>query len=107
MLDETVNIFNFTDKDGNPSGGCAVGTGINILWQNGPLGRGEDRLDPNGAFVETVIDIAKRRLEFYQESKFKCDENEMAIKRLDAALSYLNDRTKKREERKVEGTHAE
>jgi hypothetical protein len=79
--------------------------GLLINWQNGPLGRGEDRREPNGAFVETVIDAAKQRLEFYQQSRFACEENKAAISYLEAALEILNARTLKREKRNVEGLH--
>jgi hypothetical protein len=96
---------NFLDADGNPAGGFVSSTGLQIEWQNGPLGRGEDRLEPNGAFVETVIAAAKQRLEYYQESKFNCEENRLAIELLNDALEVLNQRTKRREEQAVEGTH--
>ncbi len=76
------------------------------MWQDGPLGRGEDRKEPNWAFVETVIAVARGRLNFYQKSKFACVDNETAIEYLEAALEVLNKRTKDRETRKVEGTHA-
>jgi hypothetical protein len=49
---EAVNL---DDLDGNPAGGHVLGTGLRIDWQDGPLGRGEGRSEPNGAFVETVI----------------------------------------------------
>ncbi|TDI97078.1 MAG: hypothetical protein E2O29_01810 [Deltaproteobacteria bacterium] len=77
-------------------------------WQDGPLGRGTERQEPNGAFVETVISAAKQRIEFYQKAndgKFKCPENAMAIIKLEEALHWLDHRTKEREERSVEGTH--
>jgi hypothetical protein len=45
-------------------------------------------------------------VEFYEASKFACIENEMAIARLKEALWWLNQRSRKREQRKVEGTHA-
>ena len=96
----------FSDADGNPAGGHTYGTGFAIAWQNGPLGRGEERIEPNGAFVETIIAAAKDRLEFYQQSKFKCDDNVEAIDLLDCALTVLNRRTAAREARAVEGTHA-
>ena len=96
----------FSDEAGNPAGGHTYGTGFTIAWQNGPLGRGEDRIEPNGAFVETIIAAACDRLEFYQASKFTCQENADAIRSLKAALSILNERTRKREQRTVEGTHA-
>lgn len=96
---------NINDAGGNPGGGNFSGTGIMIEWQNGPLNRGAERKEPNGAFVETVINAAKQRIEYYQESKFKCRENAMAITKLDEALLWLNKRTLDRENRAVEGTH--
>jgi hypothetical protein len=100
---------NKIDKNGNPTGGTVVGVGLVISWQDGPLGRGEDRLEPNGAFVETVIAAAKQRIEFYQAAsngKFFCEENAEAISHLNAALDSLNSRTVSREARQVEGTHS-
>ena len=94
-----------TDADGNPTGGMTVGTGIVINWQNGPLGRGDGRKEPNGAFTEGVIAAAIDRLEFYQNSRFRCRENAIAITKLEEALHWLQHRTAKREERAVEGTH--
>lgn len=96
---------NLHDEEGNPTGGLAVGMGMRIEWQHGPLGRGEDRKEPNGAFVETVIAAAKQRIEFYQESRFACEANEKAIEALGVALEVLDGRTKEREEREVEGEH--
>ena len=96
---------NDNDSNGSPAGGFASGTGIKISWQDGPLGRGETRKDPNGAFVETVIDIARQRIQYYQDSKFKCRENAIAITKLEEALLWLNKRTQDREARSVEGTH--
>jgi hypothetical protein len=98
---------NNLDDNGNPAGGEVHGTGLIIDWQNGPLGRSEDnaRIEPNGAFVETVIHAAKQRIEFYQAGKFACCENAIAITKLDEALMWLNKRTADREARKVEGTH--
>lgn len=104
MIDEIITD-NSTDIDGNPTGGHVVGTGMKIDWQEGPLGRGENRIEPNGAFVETVIVAAKQRLVFYQDSKFNCIANAMAITKLDEALMWCNRRTQDRDERDVEGTH--
>lgn len=101
-------IVNEVDANGNPSGGGVIGTGLEIKWQDGPLGRDENRREPNGAFVETVISAAKQRLEYFQEAsnkKFSCRENAVAITKLDEALMWLEKRTKDREERAVEGTH--
>ena len=97
---------NKRDENDNPAGGSVSGVGLKIEWQNGPLGRGSERIEPNGAFVETVIDAARQRIEEYQNSKFKCRENALAITKLEEALHWLNARTANREKRAVEGTHA-
>lgn len=96
------------DEKGNPAGGETHGRGIEIRWQNGPLGRGDDRKEPNGAFVEGVIAAAIDRIEHYQtasEGRFKCRENALAITKLEEALLWLQKRTMDREARQVEGTH--
>lgn len=85
-------------------GGVTEAEGLTILWQSGPLGRGEERQEPNGTFVETVIAAAINRLRHYQSSKFKCSENASAIRYLNDALHILDLRTIDRERRGVEGT---
>lgn len=99
-------VTNLVDDDGKPAGGFVLGPGIAIAWQRGPLGRGDERLAPNGTFVETVIGSARQRLAWYQDTQFACDENAKAIAYLDAALGELNARTQRREAAGVEGTHA-
>ena len=101
------NAVNGVDEKGNPTGGTVSGTGMVINWQDGPLGRDGDRQAPNGAFVETGIAAALQRIHFYQDSKFKCRENAIAITKLEEAMLWLNKRTQEREARKVEGTHQE
>ncbi len=91
--------------DGKPAGGFTKGIGLDLRWQNGPLGRDGDRLSPNGTFVETVIAAALDRLEFYQAGEFRCRENALAITKLEEALHWCNHRTAAREARGVEGTH--
>lgn len=108
MLDRDTIQRNDVDSHGNPTGGSVTGTGLSINWQNGPLGRGADRQPPNGAFVETVIEAARQRIEFYQKAsdgRFACRENAIAITKLEEALMWLDKRTRAREERQVEGTH--
>ena len=95
---------NFSEN-GKPTGGWVQGIGLEIYWQKGPLGRGEDRQEPNGCFVETVIAAAKQRIEYYEEAEFGCVENRMAIACLKSALKVLDERTKSREKHGVEGTH--
>ncbi len=95
------------DANGNPSGGKTSSLGIEINWQDGPLGRDGERLAPNGAFVETVIQTAIDRIEFYNDSKFRCRENSLAITKLEEALHWLNARTNRRDKLGIEGTHNE
>ena len=91
---------NTVDEQGNPAGGNYKAIGIDINWQNGPLGQGTA-----GAYVENVIEAAIKRIEFYQASKFKCRENAIALTQLETALLWLGKRTSDREERNIEGTH--
>jgi hypothetical protein len=98
----------FTDEQNRPAGGTTFGVGFAIGWQHGPLGRGQDRKAPNGAFVEDIIDAARDRIGFYQLAaggRFACPENAEAIQHLTAALEILDSRTREREARQVEGTH--
>jgi hypothetical protein len=90
---------------GNPAGGITSGKGLAIAWQDGPLAVDGERKQPNGAFVEGVIEAALGRLQFYQRSKFTCRENALAITKLEEALHWLGHRTADREARGVEGTH--
>jgi len=92
------------DAEGCPAGGTTTSIGIDIHWQDGPLGRGDDRKEPNGAFVEGVIAASIGRLQFYQKH-FPCRENAIALTHLETALLWLDKRTQDREERGVEGTH--
>ena len=108
MLQE-FSALNYCDEPGLPAGGEVHGLGLDIIWQKGPLGEeGPDRLDPNGAFVETVIAAALQRIRWYQtvsDGRFQCFENRLAIECLETALDHLDARTKDRVERGVEGTH--
>jgi len=98
---------NNLDENGNPAGGHVRAVGLSIDWQNGPLGRGADRKVPNGAFVETVIQAALTRLEWYEaETPYSCTENREAIASLVEAINALDKRTRRRERARVEGLHA-
>jgi hypothetical protein len=101
MMLQKVNEYHRTDENDNPAGGVTEGTGIEINWQSGTIQDGT----PNGAFVEGVIAAAIGRLEFYQQSKFSCRENALAITKLQEAIHWLQHRTAEREARGVEGTH--
>ena len=96
---------NWRSDDDTPMGGVSCGRGFTISWQNGALGQGNERKEPNGAFVEDVIDAVIRRLQEFQSSRFRGDENRRALESLRVALNHLNDRTKRRSSEGVEGTH--
>jgi hypothetical protein len=104
-MKQAITENHVTDENGNPTGGTTTGVGISISWQNGPLGRGDDRQAANGAFTEGVIQSAIGRLEFYQASKFASSYNAEALTHLRLALEALERRTTDREKRAVEGTH--
>jgi hypothetical protein len=74
-MQQQFEAQNHIDQEGRPAGGFVRSVGLSIEWQRGPLGRGRERLEPNGAFVETVIAAAKQRLAHFQTSRFACDEN--------------------------------
>lgn len=102
----TLFVQNRTDKDGNPTGGDVRGLGIDIEWQDGPLGRPPK--PATGAFVEDIIEAARQRLEFYQTAsgeRFACRENALAITKLDEAMYWLTARRMERESRGVQGEH--
>ena len=104
-MQQRIKVENFSE-DGKPAGGYVEGIGLRIEWQNGPLGRGEDRKEPNGTFVETVVAAAIQRIQYYNDGPFRCRENSLAITHLEEALHWLHHRTAEREAREVEGTHS-
>lgn len=104
MFDKFFSEHWLDAKSGAPQGGVSSGRGFTISWQNGPLGRGADRKAPNGAFVETVIAAVIDRINVYQTTRFKCEENEKALGHLHQAMIVLQERTTRREAQNVEGT---
>lgn len=100
----------WSDAQGNPAGGTSSGRGFTIAWQNGPLVvpgvKGmTHRREPNGAFVEEVLQAIIGRIAFYQQSRFACGENAEALQHLSRAADVLAARTRDRKARHVEGTH--
>jgi len=104
-MKQVIEQTHLTDPNGTPTGGKTTGIGFEINWQNGPLGRGAERIEPNGAFIESVLEAAIGRLQFFQSSKFACRENAVALTHMETALLWLQKRTADREARGVEGTH--
>lgn len=121
-INPLIEALNSFDSDGNPTGGEVYlrvtkngddeHPAIVINWQDGPRGTDMQNADgtpvladPNGAFVEDVIWAAIQRLEFFNESKYRCRENSLAITKLEEALFILKDRQLSRSARNVEGKH--
>ena len=100
-----LTVENVKDANDNPSGGMVRSVGVMIDWQNGPLGRGADKKAASGAFVEDIVLAAIQRLQFFQDSKFKCRHNALAITKLEEALFWLEARHDEREARGVQGDH--
>lgn len=72
---------------------------LSFTLQNGPVKEN----GVNGCQVDTIIEAAKLMLQGLN-GKFPCEENAMAIEKLEAALAWLEERKKNREARGVEGT---
>lgn len=104
-MQASVYVENRLDAAGNPTGGCVEGTGLSIEWQNGPLAVDGERVEPTGAFVETVLFAALQRIEYYNSTQFRCRENSLAITHIEEALHWLNARTSRRTAAGTEGTH--
>lgn len=103
---ELKHEFITTDA-GKPAGGRTRGVGLAIDWQNGPIVIDGRRVEPNGCFVETVIDAARERIAYYErETPFACDENKLMLWHLEQALAVAANRTQRRAAAGVEGTHA-
>lgn len=100
-----VNHMHQVDSQGNPAGGETLGIGFDIKWQEGPLNVDGVRKQQNGAFVEDIIEAAIGRIEHYQDSRFHCIHNAVALGHLRAAAEVLSERTRDRQDRGVEGTH--
>ncbi len=100
-------VKDYLDSTGAPDGGEYESLGLNIRWQRGPLKPpGEtEMMPPNGAFVETVIEAALRRLMFYQTTRFACQENADAIGHLLQARGAVEDRERRREAEGKLGTY--
>lgn len=102
-----IRARNYTDQDGNPSGGYAQGPGMTVVFQDGPRGKiGESLAPANGAFVEDLMVAAMQRLSFFQGSQYAHPANAEAIVHLDRAIAALNARAEERKARGVLGVNA-
>jgi hypothetical protein len=75
-----------------------------IQFQDGPIDA--DGNGVNGIQHEDLLAILIDRLEGMQRGAFACDENGFALRHLCTALELLQQRSRDRIARGVEGTHA-
>ena len=78
-----------------------VGGGETILFYK--LGA-DGKMEHDGTTNEEVLKMLIDRMHFLQNA-FPCQENAVAIMRLEECLMWLNKRTEDRVSRGVEGTH--
>lgn len=93
--------FNWTNEDGSHAGGVSTGVGFTIAWQRGPL----TEAGRNGAFLIEVLESCRCQLQYFQMSKYACDENLKALEHLDEAIFALKSRRDRRQAEGVLGTH--
>ena len=72
-----------------------------LLFQNGPIGE----VGRNGISAEALAAIQIHRLIGFQNGPFGCHDNGIALFHFRQALKSLQDRTRERITRGVEGTH--
>lgn len=85
----------------DPSGITQIRYAHTVSFQNGPI----KEAGVNGVTHEALLAILIDRLRSFQSGPFKCVENELALQKCEDALWQLQERTKARIARAVEGTH--
>jgi hypothetical protein len=78
------------------------GRDVHIDFQNGPIGES----GVNGLTHEVLLTIVADRLRGFQDGPYCCRENALALTKIEEALQWLHYRTRSRQARGVEGTHA-
>ena len=73
-----------------------------VTFQHGPISSYNGL---NGCFNEDLMLMTIDRLEHFQNSQFKCEENAKAIEYLKLAIQSMNARTKRRLRAGIEGTY--
>ena len=103
MADDLCTIYgqNWTTLEGNHDGGQNYGVGFTIAWQRGPIGES----GRNGAVLLEVLEACRSQLNYFQNSKFACPENEEALDHIGRAISCLQNRRSRRQEEGTLGTH--
>lgn len=74
-----------------------------LNFQDGPIADN----GVNGIVMEDLLSIVIDRLNHFQSKGFACEENAQALTKLEEAMHCLNNRTKDRQTRGVEGKYTE
>jgi hypothetical protein len=98
-----MKVFNrYADAEKqNPAGGVAYGEGFCISWQDGAVVDGEW----SGAGVREILEAVIKRFEFFEATKFACDENKKVIALIKEAIRVIDARTERRKLLGIEGTY--
>ena len=72
-----------------------------ITFQKGPIAEA----GVNGISNEALLAIVLDRLQGFKSGKFRCEENQLALEHVIAAMHWLHRRTADRVARAVEGTN--
>lgn len=92
------HTFLLAESDNNHDGVIEVIESLH--FQEGPI----KEVGVNGFANEEVLLMVLKRLEAFQNSPYKCLENEQAMHHIEEALRLMHSRTQKRVARNVEGT---
>jgi hypothetical protein len=93
-------VYGFHTKT-NESAADKDQTGLQIVFQNGPIGEN----GVNGITQEVLLEIVADRLRSFQAGPYMCRENAVALTHVETAQLWLKKRTMDRMARGVEGTH--
>ncbi len=74
---------------------------VDIKFQLGPI----NDVGENGTTIEEILLLLKARLDGFQKGPFRCRTNAIAITKIEEAIMWLEERTKKRIAQGVEGTY--
>lgn len=106
IFGQPITLSDYTDNEGNPDGGWTEAPGLHLRWQRGALDM-DETIPWNGCFLVTLLQAASLRLEYYQGTKFECEDNAKALAHVEDAINILNDRQLRRFCEGVRGTHEE
>ncbi|MFC4162009.1 Acb2/Tad1 domain-containing protein [Chitinimonas lacunae] len=87
------HLYVLEPQNGNPH---------TLEFQNGPI----NEVGVNGITHEALLAVLVDRLKGFQSGPYACRENAIALTKLEEAQMWLQQRTRQRIERGVEGTHA-